>query len=144
MNEPPETPSSEAFSFVKIDVASWKDLCALFAKAQTKHGGVDSVFANAGIAPRANYLDIETDDEGAFLEPNTQALDIMLRGVINTCCLAAHYMKQQRGGGSIVLMGSSTGLQPFRAPDYCKSVTLPLLICRYVTLPAQELSSWTR
>lgn len=34
--------------------------------------------------------------------------------------MAVHYMKQQLEGGSVVLMGSSTGLQPFRAPDYCE------------------------
>ncbi|TVY50601.1 15-hydroxyprostaglandin dehydrogenase [NAD(+)] [Lachnellula cervina] len=42
----------------------------------------------------------------------------MLKGAMNTACLGVHYMKQQPEGGSVVLMGSSTGLQPLRAPDY--------------------------
>ncbi|KAJ5054251.1 uncharacterized protein L3040_000530 [Drepanopeziza brunnea f. sp. 'multigermtubi'] len=124
INSPPEqaatTSGGGAFLFVKTDVASWRDLCALFAAAQAQYSRIDGVFANAGIGPRANYLALETsDDDGELIEPSTQALDVMLRGVINTACLAAHYMKQQQPpAGSIVLMGSSTGLQPLRIPDY--------------------------
>ncbi|KAI9055498.1 hypothetical protein LZ554_000449 [Drepanopeziza brunnea f. sp. 'monogermtubi'] len=110
------------FLFVKTDVSRWRDLCALFAEAQARLSRIDGVFANAGIGPHANYLALETsDDDGELIEPSTHALDVMLRGVINTACLAAHYMKQQQqppAGGSIVLMGSSTGLQPLRTPDY--------------------------
>jgi NAD(P)-dependent dehydrogenase (short-subunit alcohol dehydrogenase family) len=47
-------------------------------------------------------------------------LDINLDSVVNTATLAAHYLKDQAEGGSIVLMGSSTGLHPVRAVDYCK------------------------
>ncbi|KAF8849497.1 NAD(P)-binding protein [Acephala macrosclerotiorum] len=117
ITEPVETPAS-GFLFVKTNVANWKDLSALFKKAKEQHGRIDYVFANAGIGPRANYLAIETDEKGDLIEPNTQALDVMLKGVINTACLAVHFMKQQTEGGSVVLMGSSTGLQPLRAPDY--------------------------
>ena len=108
---------------MKTNVASWKDLTALFKKAKEQFDHIDYVFANAGIGPRANYLAIETDEKGDLIEPNTDLLDVMLKGVINTACLAVHYMKQQSEGGSVVLMGSSTGLQPLRAPDYCKSRT---------------------
>ena len=104
-------------------MASWKDLSALFKKAKEQYGRIDYVFANAGIGPRANYLAIESDENGDLIEPDTQVLDIMLKGVINTASLAVHFMKQQPEGGSIVLMGSSTGLQPLRAPDYCKCRT---------------------
>lgn len=115
-------PPSEApgLLFVKTDVSKWEDLRALFKKAKEHHGRIDSVFANAGIGPRANYLALETDDQGELKEPSHELLDIGLRGLINTACLALHYMKEQPEGGSIVLMGSSTGLQPLRAVDYCK------------------------
>ncbi|KAL6884893.1 NAD(P)-binding protein [Trichoderma longibrachiatum] len=113
-------PPSEApgLLFVKTDVSKWEDLRALFKKAKEHHGRIDSVFANAGIGPRANYLALETDDQGELKEPSHELLDIGLRGLINTACLALHYMKEQPEGGSIVLMGSSTGLQPLRAVDY--------------------------
>lgn len=116
--EPAEPP---AFLFVPTNVTSWADLSALFKKAKEQHGRIDYVFANAGIGPRANYLAIETDDNGDLKEPTCEVLDVNLKSVINTACLAVHFMKQQPEGGSIVLMGSSTGLQPLRAPDYCRS-----------------------
>ncbi|KAH7411163.1 short chain dehydrogenase/reductase [Cadophora sp. MPI-SDFR-AT-0126] len=117
ITEPTEAPSSN-FLFVKTNVAVFKELSALFKAAKEYFGRIDCCFANAGIGPRANYLAIETDANGDLIEPDTQVLDIMLKGVINTASLAVHYMKSQPEGGSVVLMGSSTGLQPLRAPDY--------------------------
>ncbi|KAJ4863505.1 short chain dehydrogenase domain-containing protein [Trichoderma breve] len=114
-SEPTETPD---LLFVRTDVAKWDDLTALFKKAKEHHGRIDCVFANAGIGPRANYLALETDDQGGLKEPSHELLDIGLRGLINTASLAVHYIKDQPEGGSIVLMGSSTGLQPLRAVDY--------------------------
>ena len=105
---------------MKTNVAVFKELAALFKATKEHFGRIDCVFANAGIGPRANYLAIETDANGELIEPDTQVLDIMLKGVINTASLAVHFMKQQPEGGSVVLMGSSTGLQPLRAPDYCE------------------------
>jgi NAD(P)-dependent dehydrogenase (short-subunit alcohol dehydrogenase family) len=108
---------------VRTNVTSWADLSTLFKEAKQLHGRIDYVFANAGIGPRANYLAIETEENGDMKEPTHEVLDINLKSVINTACLAVHFMKQQIEGGSVVLMGSSTGLQPLRAPDYCKSRT---------------------
>ncbi len=115
--EPTETPD---FLFVQANVANWDELSLLFKKAKEHHCRIDCVFANAGIGPRANYLAIETDYKGNLKEPTHEVLDINLKSVMNTACLAVHYMKDRPEGGSVVLMGSSTGLQPLRAPDYCK------------------------
>lgn len=52
-------------------------------------------------------------------------IDVSLKGLINTAVLGVHYMKTQSEGGNIVLMGSSTGLQPLRAVDYCKPYLPP-------------------
>lgn len=122
--QPPATNESTdlpAFLYVQTNVASWVDLSALFKKAKEQHGHIDHVFANAGIGPRANYLELEIDENGDLKEPTTEVLDINLKSAINTACLGVHHMKEQPESGSIVLMGSSTGLQPLRAPDYCKS-----------------------
>jgi NAD(P)-dependent dehydrogenase (short-subunit alcohol dehydrogenase family) len=108
-------------TFVKTDVRNWKDLTNLFKAAKDKYGKVDYVFANAGIGPRANYLALEVDENGDLKEPNKDTLDINLNSVVNTATLAVHYIKDQAEGGSIVLMGSSTGLHPVRAVDYCES-----------------------
>ncbi|RYN59886.1 hypothetical protein AA0114_g1248 [Alternaria tenuissima] len=104
--------------FVQIDVRRWNDLTKLFKSAKEKHGRVDFVFANAGIGPRANYLALDIDENGDPKEPNEDTLDINLDSVVKTVTLAAHYMKDQAEGGSIVIMGSSTGLHPVRAVDY--------------------------
>ncbi|KAK1238855.1 hypothetical protein MKX08_005916 [Trichoderma sp. CBMAI-0020] len=120
VNAPPASESAEtpAFLFVKTNVASWNDLTVLFKTAKEHFGRIDCIFANAGIGPRANYLALETDEQGNLKEPSHELMDIGLRGLINTASLAVHYMKEQPEGGSIVLMGSSTGLQPLRAIDY--------------------------
>ncbi|KAF2623672.1 NAD(P)-binding protein [Macroventuria anomochaeta] len=113
---PPPTPG--LFVFVQTDVSQWTSLTALFKSTIAAHGRIDFVFANAGIGPRANYLALETDALGELVEPNTATLDVNLNSVINTATLAVHYMKTQKEGGSIVLMGSSTSLHPVRAIDY--------------------------
>ncbi|KAI4943872.1 hypothetical protein J4E91_009018 [Alternaria rosae] len=104
--------------FVQTDVRHWGDLTKLFKATKEKHGRVDFVFANAGVGPRANYLALEVDENGDPKEPNEDTLDINLDSVVKTVTLATHYLKGQAEGGSIVIMGSSTGLHPVRAVDY--------------------------
>ncbi|XP_014551616.1 hypothetical protein COCVIDRAFT_30889 [Bipolaris victoriae FI3] len=115
--QPP--PASNAnCHFVQTDVRNWADLTKLFKTAKEKHGKIDFVFANAGIGPRANYLALEVDENGDPIEPNQDTIDINLDSVVKTVTIAAHYLKTQPEGGSIVIMGSSTGLHPVRAVDY--------------------------
>lgn len=122
IQEPTETPTG-SFTFVKTNVTEWSDLVALFKKAKEVHGHIDSVFANAGVGPRANYLSTDVDENGDPLEPTYALFDVSLKGVINTATLAIFYLRQQPEGGSIVINGSSTGLQRMRAVDYCTSKT---------------------
>jgi NAD(P)-dependent dehydrogenase (short-subunit alcohol dehydrogenase family) len=112
------------FLFVQTDVRKWADLTKLFKAAKDKHGRVDYVFANAGIGPRADYLNLAVDNDGELLPPSPDTMDINLNSVVNTVTLAAHYLKTE--GGSIVIMGSSTGLHPMRAVDYCKWPAHPI------------------
>ncbi|USP73577.1 hypothetical protein yc1106_00851 [Curvularia clavata] len=100
------------------DVRNWSELTKLFKAAKEKHGKIDYVFANAGIGPRADYLSLQVDQNGDPIEPNQDTIDINLDSVVKTVTLAAHYLKTQAEGGSIVIMGSSTGLHPVRAVDY--------------------------
>ncbi|EAT85075.1 hypothetical protein HBI56_075520 [Parastagonospora nodorum] len=113
-----EPPATGDFLFVSADVRKWNDLTKLFKAAKEKHGRVDYVFANAGIGPRADYLNLGEDANGELQEPNKDTLDINFSSVVNTVTIGAHYMKSQPEGGSIVIMGSSTGLHPVRAVDY--------------------------
>ncbi|RYP06130.1 hypothetical protein DL764_003352 [Monosporascus ibericus] len=91
---------------------------ALFKRTKELHGRIDHVFANAGIGPRANYLATDVDEKGDLKEPTHELLDVSLKGVMNTVTLAIYYMRQQPGGGSIVINGSTTGMQRLRAVDY--------------------------
>ncbi|EFQ35326.1 short chain dehydrogenase [Colletotrichum graminicola] len=117
INPPAEQPGSSC-SFVKTDVTVWAEQVALFNKAKKTHGRIDHVFANAGVGPSANYLSTEVDDNGDLIEPTHALLDVSLKGVMHTATLAIYHMRQQAGGGSIVINGSTTGLQRLRAVDY--------------------------
>lgn len=110
--------TDERLTATTTNVTSWADLSALFKLAKEKHGRIDSVFANAGIEGRTTYLDEKLDAEGNLLEPNHLVYDINLRGVVNTCALAIHYMRRQESGGNIVVTASASSFQRFRAVDY--------------------------
>ncbi|KAF5988733.1 (-)-trans-carveol dehydrogenase [Fusarium coicis] len=114
----PEKDLGGTYTFIKTDVSIWRDLVALFNNTKKIYGRIDHVFANAGVGPRADYLRTDFDEHGDVVEPSTQLLDISLKGVINTSTLAIYHLRQQEDGGSIVITGSATGLQRFRAVDY--------------------------
>ncbi|CAF3605877.1 hypothetical protein SNK03_002101 [Fusarium graminearum] len=116
--QPPQKQHEGPFTFVKTDVSVWADLVALFKKAKEVYGRIDHVFANAGLGPRADYLSTQVDDNGDLIEPTHALMDVSLKGVVNTCTLAIYYLRQQAEGGSIVISGSTTGLQRVRAVDY--------------------------
>ncbi|RMZ73387.1 levodione reductase [Pyrenophora seminiperda CCB06] len=118
INPPPASISDSLF--VQTDVRKWDDLAKLFKAAKEKHGKVDFVFANAGVGPRGDFLSLEVDENGDPKQPNLDTIDINLTSVVNTVTIATHYMKTQ-SEGAIVIMASSTGLQPLRAIDYSTS-----------------------
>ncbi|KPM35462.1 hypothetical protein AK830_g11093 [Neonectria ditissima] len=117
INPPAQQPEG-SYTFVKTNVAVWAELVALFKETKKTHGRIDHVFANAGVGPRTDYLATEVDENGDLKEPSSVLLDVSLTGVINTTTLAMNYMREQPQGGSIVINGSSTGLQRLRAVDY--------------------------
>ncbi|KAJ0310455.1 hypothetical protein COL5a_007980 [Colletotrichum fioriniae] len=116
--QPPAEQPESSYTFVKTDVTVWAQQIALFKSAKEIYGRIDHVFANAGLGPRANYLSTEVDENGDLKEPTHQLLDVSLTGVMHTATIAIYYMRQQAEGGSIVINGSTTGLQRLRAVDY--------------------------
>lgn len=120
---PAEDPKG-SYTFVKTNVSVWAEQVALFKKAKEVYGRIDHVFANAGVGPRADYLSTEVDENGDPKEPSHLLFDVSLNGVINSATLAIFHMRQQPEGGSIVITGSTTGLQRLRAVDYGK---LPII-----------------
>ncbi|KAF6528540.1 hypothetical protein HZS61_008842 [Fusarium oxysporum f. sp. conglutinans] len=114
----PEKEMEGAYTFIRTDVSIWKELLALFKGTKNIYGHIDHIFANAGIGPRADYLSMQLDENGDAVEPSGQLFDVSLKGVLNTSTLAIFHLRQQGEGGSIVITGSATGLQRFRAVDY--------------------------
>ncbi|KAF5594365.1 levodione reductase [Fusarium subglutinans] len=151
--QPPSEEHKGSFTFVKTDVSVWGDLIALFKKAKEVYGRIDHVFANAGVGPKTDYLATEVDENGDLKEPSHQLLDISLKGVINTSTLAINYMRQQPEGGSILISGSTTGLQRVRAVDYSTAKhgvlgwgrgLVPLLAAAQLPIRVNTLApSWT-
>ncbi|KAI3561732.1 hypothetical protein IWW34DRAFT_778922 [Fusarium oxysporum f. sp. albedinis] len=107
-----------AYTFIQTDVSIWKELLALFNGTKNIYGHIDHVFVNAGIGPRADYLSMQLDENGDAVEPSGQLFDVSLKGALNTAALAIFHLRRQEEGGSIVITGSATGLQRFRAVDY--------------------------
>ncbi|KAI3319893.1 putative 15-hydroxyprostaglandin dehydrogenase [Xylariaceae sp. AK1471] len=158
VREPPEdavSSSSTQFTFHKTDVSKWNELLGLFKKTMELHGRIDHVYANAGIAPKTDYVSmgIEFDDNGDLKEPTSLVLDINLKGVINTTTLGVHYIRQNANGGSVVVNASITGLIRFRNVDYgvAKHGTIGLMRGMHQALEVQNVpvrinavaSSWT-
>lgn len=107
LNPPPRTlPRSH---YIKTDVTSWTDLASLFRKVIDDHGKIDVAFANAGISPKANYLQLASKDNGDLIEPTRLCLEINLVAVANTVALALHYMQKQETGGSVIMTTSVAG-----------------------------------
>lgn len=86
------------------DVGSETDVAALFAEVERRFGGLDVCVCNAGI---------ETDEEYGILDLPPAVFDenmaTNVRGVFLTAQGAARLMKA-RGGGAIVVIGSSSGI----------------------------------
>ena len=87
---------------IQADVTLPKDCEAMIQTARDRFGKLDVVFANAGIGgEKVEFLDMP-------MEEWDRVIDVNLRGMVLTCKAAAPALIDA-GGGSIVLMGSSTG-----------------------------------
>ena len=84
------------------DVTIAEDCAAMVQLARDTFGKLDVVFANAGIGgEKAEFVDLSIDEWD-------RVMDVNLRGMVLTCKAAVPALINA-GGGSIVLMGSSTG-----------------------------------
>ncbi|PGH28268.1 hypothetical protein AJ80_00159 [Polytolypa hystricis UAMH7299] len=101
-------------TFIKVDVTNYDDQVAAFEKTIAIHGRIDFVFANAGIAGRADFYD--SPDSWPPKPPALQVEEICLRGVVYTSYLAMHYMRRnQPPGGVIVTTASAASI--YASPD---------------------------
>lgn len=91
--------------FVPADVSSRESLDALLATVLETSGKVDILVNGAGINSPTPVLEIP-DDEFARI------LDVNLGAVLRACQIFGRQMLSQEGGGSIINLGSISGLGP--------------------------------
>ena len=88
--------------FYKLDVRSTEDADALIATVEQKHGGIDVVVANAGIAHKVPLAEL-TDDRW------DHTLEIDLKGIFRVVRPALAGMRRRRKG-AIVCLSSIMGI----------------------------------
>lgn len=86
-------------AFMRCDVALRSDIQAAIDDCVQRWGGIDILINNAGIAPKADILEI---DEALF----DQVLTINLKAAFHGTQIAARLMKEQGRGGVIINMSS--------------------------------------
>ncbi|EPS29654.1 hypothetical protein PDE_04604 [Penicillium oxalicum 114-2] len=122
--EPPSDPLHTNIKFVPVDVTSWQSLRLLFDETDKLYGGIDHVFANAGVAPTTDFLNLHPLTPEQLEPPDLRTIQVNLTALLYTVHLSTAYMKSLasrrplRPTGSIVLAGSATSYQTFRAGDY--------------------------
>jgi NAD(P)-dependent dehydrogenase (short-subunit alcohol dehydrogenase family) len=106
----------------QVDVSKADQVERLFAGVLEEQGGVDVVFANAGISLEPGVVDPE-GGFGAFDRGRWErVLGVNLNGVVFTMQAAAERMKRQ-GSGRIVVTASTAGLRPDPLVGYSYSAT---------------------
>jgi NAD(P)-dependent dehydrogenase (short-subunit alcohol dehydrogenase family) len=103
-----------------VDVSDPQRVQALFDEVVAGDGGVDVVFANAGIATNPGYA-VEGGESIDAIDPEKwdTVIGVNLDGIVFTMKSAAAAMRRQGSGGSIVVTSSVAGLRP--EPVVCYS-----------------------
>lgn len=106
-----ETLAREGFPVAHelVDVTDARAVDAATARIAEREGGLDVVFANAGISRGAGILSEEGWLEHAERQAIAQTIDVNLYGVLSTMQAAAGIMRRQRSG-RIVVTASTAGL----------------------------------
>lgn len=106
---------------VELDVSDAAAVDALFDDVAGRRGGVDIVFANAGIALGRGPGDRSGELDRFDLGDWHALLDVNLHGVLHTVRAAARHMKTRRRG-SIVITASTAGLRADPLVSYSYAV----------------------
>jgi NAD(P)-dependent dehydrogenase (short-subunit alcohol dehydrogenase family) len=93
----------------RLDVGDPEAVDRMFDAIADREGGLDAVFANAGISRGAGIIVEEGQLENADRAAYKQVIDVNLHGVVWTVQAAARVMRPQRQG-RIVVTASTAGL----------------------------------
>src|SRR5689334_10246948 len=125
---------------VATDVRDEASVQALFDSVVAAEGGVDVVFANAGLASVPGFRvdggqTIDTVDRADW----DHVLSVNLNGVMHTMRAASAVMKRQ-GGGRIVVTASNAGLrpEPMVCYGYAASKAAVIHLVRHAALELAE------
>lgn len=112
---------------VELDVSDRGQVDALIEGVVADQGGVDVVYANAGISLEPGF----TSPEGGLAAIDSEAwekvLSVNLNGVVHTMSAAAKAMKQA-GSGKIVVTASNAGLKVEPLVGYSYAATKAAVI----------------
>jgi NAD(P)-dependent dehydrogenase (short-subunit alcohol dehydrogenase family) len=117
------------------DVSDEEGISAAITQAATTFGGLDVVFANAGINGMQTPIDEMTLDEwNATIGPN-------LTGVFLTVKHSIPHLRDG-GGGSIIITASVNGNTLFSLPGYAAYSTSKAGAVAFMKMAALELARW--
>jgi NAD(P)-dependent dehydrogenase (short-subunit alcohol dehydrogenase family) len=117
------------------DVSDEEAISAAVARATAELGGLNVVFANAGINGMQTPIDEMTLDEwNATLGPN-------LTGVFLTVKHSIPHLRAA-GGGSIIMTASVNGNTLFSLPGYSAYSTSKAGVVAFMKMAALELARW--
>ncbi len=85
----------------RCDVTDWDDQQALVAAARDRFGGLDAVFANAGLGAKRGFLEESVEHWRTMIDTNVLGVALTIRAAL------AHFREQ--GRGHFVLTGSVAG-----------------------------------
>jgi NAD(P)-dependent dehydrogenase (short-subunit alcohol dehydrogenase family) len=118
-----------------VDVSDTDAVAGLFAGVDEAYGGVDVVFANAGISTEPGVLDERGGLQAFDLHTWRTVLGVNLDGVLFTMREAAARMKAQ-GSGRIVVTASTAGFgtDPFVGYSYSATKAAVIILVRQAAL----------
>jgi NAD(P)-dependent dehydrogenase (short-subunit alcohol dehydrogenase family) len=121
-----------------LDVVDGAAVDALMDELAARHGGIDCVFANAGISAGRGFLVEAGSLENIDLDAWRRVHAINLDGVLHTIRAAARHMKP-RGRGRIVVTSSIAGLRAEPVSGYAY-VSTKAAVNNLVRQAAMELA----
>ncbi|KAF7559281.1 hypothetical protein G7046_g4884 [Stylonectria norvegica] len=124
--------------FIRMDVTEYLQQLEAFQKTFEKHGRLDFVFANAGIAGKADFYNMP--ESWPPNPPSFAVEEVCLRGVINTSYLAMQYMRRNEPPGGVIVMTASAA-SIYASPElplYAAAKHGVLGLMRSMSLPLRQ------
>jgi NAD(P)-dependent dehydrogenase (short-subunit alcohol dehydrogenase family) len=124
----------------RIDVSDRAAVHALVDSIVDRHGRIDIVFANAGIARGRPPLLAEGWLDDMDMAAYNALIDVNLHGVVYTVQAAARHMKRARSG-SIVTTASTAGLRNDPYTPYSYTIAKAAVV-NFTKQAAHDLARW--